>query len=69
MVHPHSMAGVFRKEDAPLFASDKPEDWVVFLKKIWGHPDAINVIKQKNKAYLQAMNEFIIGEYNRFINA
>ena len=63
------MAGVFRKEDAPLFASDKPEDWVVYLKKIWGHTDAINVIKQKNKAYLQAMNEFIIGEYNRFFNA
>lgn len=69
LVHPHSMAGVFRKDDAPLFASDKPEDWVVFLKKIWGHHDAINAIKQKDKKYLQAMNEFIVSEYNRFINA
>ncbi len=69
LVHPHSMAGVFRKDDTPLFASDKPEDWVVYLKKIWGHPDAIKVIKQKDNEYLQAMNEFIIGEYNRFINA
>lgn len=69
LVHPHSMAGVFRKDEAPLFASDKPEDWVVFLKKIWGHSDAINAIKQKDKEYLQAMNEFIVSEYNRFINA
>ena len=68
LVHPHSMAGVFRKDDAPLFASDKPEDWVVYLKKIWGYPDAINAIKQKDKEYLQAMNEFIVSEYNRFIN-
>ena len=67
LVHPHSMAGVFRKEDTPLFASDKPEAWVAFLKKIWGHPDAVNVIKQKDKEYLQAMNEFIIGEYIRFL--
>lgn len=69
LVHPHSMAGVFRKDDAPLFASDKPEDWVVFLKKIWGHHDAINAIKQKDKEYLQSLNEFIVSEYDRLINA
>lgn len=67
LVHPHSMAGVFRKDDAPLFASDKPEDWVAFLKNIWGHTDAINSIKQKDKEYLQAMNDFIISEYKRFL--
>lgn len=69
LVHPHSMAGVFKKDNAPLFASDKPDDWVTFLKKIWGHPDAINAIKQKNNEYLQSMNKFIISEYNRFLNA
>lgn len=55
LVHPHSMAGVFRKNDAPLFASDKPEDWVAFLKNIWGHTDAINAIKLKNNEYLKAI--------------
>ena len=68
LVHPHSMAGVFRKEDTPLFASDKPEEWVAYLDNIWGHPDGINAIKQKDKEYLQSMNEFIIAEYNRFLN-
>lgn len=67
LVHPHSMAGVFRKDNAPLFASDKPEDWVAFLENIWGNLDAINAIKQKDKEYLQAMNEFIVSEYNRFL--
>ena len=67
LVHPHSLAGVFKKDDAPLFASDKPEDWVTFLKKIWGNFDAINAIKQKNKEYLQAMNDFIVSEYERFL--
>lgn len=50
LVHPHSMAGVFRKEDTPLFASDKPEEWVAYLENIWGHPDGINAIKQKTKS-------------------
>lgn len=67
LVHPHSMAGVFKKDNAPLFASDKPEDWVTFLEKIWGNLDAINAIKQKDKEYLQAMNDFIVSEYERFL--
>lgn len=69
LVHPHSMAGVFRKDDAPLFASDKPENWVKCLKSIWGNPNEIKVIKQKNKEYLDSMNKFIIEEYKRFLNS
>ena len=69
LVHPHSMAGVFRKDDAPLFASDKPEQWVEYLKRIWNCTDEIKAIKQKNKEYLEAMNEFIISEYKRFLEA
>lgn len=67
LVHPHSMAGVFKKDNAPLFASDRPEDWITFLEKIWGNFDAINAIKQKDKEYLQAMNDFIVSEYERFL--
>lgn len=67
LVHPHSMAGVFKRDNAPLFASDKPEEWVTFLEKIWGNLDAINAIKLKDKEYLQAMNDFIVSEYERFL--
>ncbi len=69
MVHPHSMAGVFKREQAPLFASEKPEEWVSFLDKIWSNPDEIMTIKNKNKEYLEEMNAFIIKEYKRFLSA
>ena len=67
LVHPHSMAGVLKKDHAPLFASEKPEDRVTFLEKIWGNLDAINAIKQKDKEYLQTMNDFIVSEYESFL--
>lgn len=69
MVHPHSMEGVFRGGTAPLFVSEKPEEWVTFLEQTWGNADAITKVKQQNKAYLNSMNEFVTNEYKRFLNA
>lgn len=69
MVHPHSMAGVFKKEQAPLFASEKPEEWVSYLEKIWSNHDEITTVKNHNKEYLEEMNAFIINEYKRFLSA
>lgn len=69
IVHPHSMAGVFRKEEAPLIASDKPEDWVKALEKIWSDTDFIKKHKIQNEKYLREMNEFIVSEYKRFLDA
>lgn len=69
LVHPHSMAGVFKKEKAPLFASTKPEDWVKQLDKIWNDKDYIYKVKVLNKKYLSEMNDFIISEYKRFLNS
>lgn len=68
MVHPHSKSGIYRKDDAPLFASDKPEEWVAFLKRVWSDISEIDKIKNEDKAYMEAMNGFIISEYKRFIN-
>lgn len=67
LVHPHSMIGIFNKEKAPLFASSKPEEWVKFLTCIWSSPERIANIKIQNKTYLAKMNEFIINEYNKFL--
>lgn len=69
IVHPHSMAGVFKKDSAPLMSSDKPQDWVEFLKKIWGNPDYISSVKDRNKVYLEEMNDYIVKEYKRFLDA
>lgn len=67
LVHPHSMAGIFKKDEAPLFASDKPEKWVEMLEKVWGKNKCIENAKVKNKAYLKDMNEFIEAEYRKFL--
>ena len=69
LVHPHSMAGVFHKDEAPLFASDVPQAWVEYLRKVWDHPEFIHTVKAQNKKYLDAMNAFIISEYKRFLEA
>lgn len=69
MVHPHSMMGIFHKDEAPLFASPQPEEWVRYLSSVWNHPEKISEIKAKNELYLTEMNEFIISEYKRFLNS
>lgn len=67
MVHPHSMSGIYQTDQAPLFASENPQDWVDLLKDVWGNESHILTIKQKNEAYMKEMNKFIISEYKRFL--
>lgn len=69
IVHPHSMMGIFHKDEAPLFASDQPEEWVKYLVSIWNHPEKISEKKAQNKIYLTELSEFIISEYKRFLNS
>lgn len=69
MVHPHSMEGIYNKEHAPLFASDKPEEWVRFLEDVWDNPEKIKEIKSRDKEYLTAMEKFVDSEYERFLRA
>lgn len=67
MVHPHSMAGIFKKDNAPLFASTNPIEWVEYLGRIWDNVAEINNVKIRNKVYLEEMDEFVIAEYKRFL--
>ncbi len=69
LVHPHSMAGIYDKENAPLFASDSAEDWVRYLQELWSSPSMIVSIKKDNEDYLKRMNYFILSEYKRFLNS
>lgn len=69
LVHPHSMEGVYDKPNAPLFASADGSEWVGVLEQVWDNTDNIKRLKAKNAKYIHDMNEYIAGEYNRFINA
>ena len=66
MVHPHSMEGIYDKDHAPLFASDKPEEWVRYLESIWSSQQTIENIKKRDKEYLESMERFVDSEYRRF---
>lgn len=69
IVHPHSMDGIYDKNNAPLFASERPEKWVEFLQDLWNEPSKLVSIKNKNKNYLARMNDFILSEYQKFLNS
>ena len=69
IVHPHSMDGIYDKNNAPLFASERPEKWVEFLQDLWNEPSKLVSIKNRNKNYLARMNDFILSEYQKFLNS
>ena len=69
MVHPHSMEGIYDKGHAPLFASDKPEEWVRYLESLWSSQQTIEDIKKRDKEYLESMERFVDSEYRRFLDA
>lgn len=67
LVHPHSMTGIFDKNNAPLFASSTPKDWIDYLDVIWKSTDSILSVKKRNMEYMDHMNKFIIKEYKSFL--
>ena len=69
IVHPHSTIGIYDKEHAPLFASDNPNDWVIFLHKIWDNPEYADDFRIKNQFYISRMNQFITNQLNTFLNS
>lgn len=69
MAHPHSTHGIFKKEEAPIFASQEPGEWRNYLLKVFNHPDLRKNIKQRDKQYIKDMNEHISHEYSIFLTS
>lgn len=68
MAHPHSLEGVYEPQIAPVFVSTKPNDWLKFLQNHLCNPIAIELIKERNRKYINDMNQYIENEYKRFLN-
>lgn len=68
MVHPHSLSGIYHKEEAPLFASDKASEWVAFLKKVWQCPEFSIKIRENNAKYIHSLNEYVKSQFVEFLN-
>lgn len=67
MVHPHSVIGIFKKESAPLFSSEKPEEWLSYLDKVWNEDGFIDEVKERTRNYMYDMNKFIESQYMEFL--
>lgn len=68
MCHPHSTEGIYRKEQAPVFASTDYKDWIKELRKLWENTE---YIKEKHTAgfkYIEDMDKFIMEGYKSIFN-
>ena len=68
IVHPHSIGGIYKKEEAPLFVSDNPKAWVGFFHSIWDDKAILPAIKEKCCGYIEEMNRYIEQQFSVFLN-
>lgn len=67
MVHPHSLIGVYKKDEAPIFASTKPMEWLEYIKRAWEEKGFIEKKKLEIQRYMNEMNTFIKDQYRTFL--
>lgn len=67
MTHPHSTIGIFRKNDAPVFNSVDPKDWIDFLNCVWGDKNEIIDKQKQTISYIEDMNIYISERYAEFL--
>lgn len=63
LVHPNGLIGIFDANNAPIFSSSNPLEWVEYLKKVWEENGFIARLKIKNRFYIQQMNDYIMQQY------
>lgn len=68
MTHPHSVIGVYKKEESGIFYSENPKEWVNFLGGIWDDYDKIQSLKQHSIEYINNMNSFIEMNYKSLMS-
>lgn len=68
ITHTHSIRGIFKKNEAPIFASDNPYEWVKLISGFWMNEEAIAEVKRRNEVYIKELDVFIMNEYLRFLN-
>lgn len=64
ITHPHSIIGIFDQENAPIYSSEYPEEWINRIIEIFYNREILLKVKNKNKNYLSKMNQFITSQYN-----
>lgn len=69
MVHPHSTIGIFKRDTAPIFSSEQPQEWLDFLRKVWEKDKGlIDKLKAQIRAYMHEMDVFVKSQYREFLD-
>lgn len=66
IAHPHSVAGIYDPDNAPVFASTDPNKWVEYIKYHIGNRENTIKLKDQDANYIHNMNEYIKQQYNYF---
>lgn len=66
LVHPHSVEGIYNKNNAPLIVCHNDDEWVESIVSVFSNTSIIMNIKKEIKNYITELNNFVIDEYQRF---
>lgn len=67
IVHPHSMSGIFQKEEAPLLQAKTPNEWICTIQKIFAKEISLENQKKAAEQYILNMNSAIQAQYEQFL--
>lgn len=65
MSHPHGIEGIYDEQNAPVFHSDNPDEWVTYLKTIWNSTDELTNRVDAVCDYIESMNLYIESQYKK----
>lgn len=66
--HPHSAIGIYKQDMAPIFFSDKADEWVKELEIIWSDNLIIKEKKKMNQEYILSFRNYVMNIYKEFLN-
>lgn len=67
IVHPHSLIGIYKKEQVPLYVASTAEEWISTLAQLLDESHDYNQDQQKAQQYIEDMNGYILSQYKSFI--
>lgn len=68
IVHPHSLIGIYDKEHAPLYLASTTNEWVKALTDALSESHDLELDKQRDKEYIEQMNQYILSQYKQFLS-
>lgn len=68
IVDPHSMIGIFDRENNPLLVAQTPDDYVRIILSRLDNPELLEKDKQVATAYIKRLNHYISNQYSNIFN-